>query len=559
MNKRVSPTNKARSIDRLGIRHLPDACDRLMAGRMYVVICELFDHTRAVIQHVSSSDRKIVVICHNSPQKLLLGEDPLQRQFAQRVNDNSVALYQLQSAPSKRVSKASLSKVKTFINELCYYVKDKNALLILENGSQMLGVEDGANIGKYIDLWQAYMAKQNNTVLFLMSGIGSNPITLNNIRLVQDRLAGMSNLISSDGTAKLAIQHWYSSGGICADQQFNLVKDENGFLQAQQSEITLDNQTQTKAPAVDIESVWTLGIVVKGEDCPQAWSISKNLAQLDEVSISAVSGTIILPYLQTTKIEILARHVFALRKSRGNRVKIIIRELSARMRHSEEKMIRFLGASMVAPIEVGFSRLLGIIDSITDLEFDGELSDSFEQAFVLANPERKLGYLSPREFVDHVNDMIIQTRSFGIKFAFVKLNVYRAMNVRDVLKICQIRRPGDICTADKKSVYLFLFGCRESDIAKALSFVFNMPVGQLFDSEERNTTIDETLLALEVIENQLARGALKDHSQWLKAHYAKGSTKGPGATVFDYRKTDPAVSNQPATEAIAKPLRVKIQ
>ena len=527
------------------------------------MICELFDHTRAVIQHVSSSHRKIVVICHSAPQKLLLGENSLQRRFAQSVNDNEVSLYQLQTdqkqaGQTNTQRKASLSKVKAFINELRYYVKAKNTLLILENGRQILGVEDTENIGAYVDLWQAYMTKHNNTVLFLMSGIGSNPLTLNNIRLVQDRLAGMTNLISSDGGAKLVIQHWYSSGGICADQQFNLVEDQDGFLQAQQSVISVDNQTQTHAPAVDIESVWTLAIVVKGEDCPQAWSVSKNLAQLDEMSESAVCGTIILPYLQTTKMEVLARHIFALRKSRGNRVKIIIRELSARMRHSEERLIRYLGASMVVPMEVGFSRLLGIIDSITDLEFDGELSDNFEQAFVLANPQRKLGYLSPKDFVEHVNEMIIQTRSFGIKFAFVKLNVYRAMNVRDVLKICQIRRPGDICSADKKSLYLFLFGCRESDIAKALSFVFNMPVGQLFDSEERNTTIDETLLALEVLENQVVRGSLKDHSQWLKEHQAKGSAKGPGATVFDYRKTEPSSNNQAPIEAIAKPLQVKL-
>ncbi|NQZ10827.1 MAG: hypothetical protein HRT35_27050 [Algicola sp.] len=399
MNKRSSSSNKSRSIDRLGITNLPDACDRLMAGRMYVMICELFDHTRAVIQHVSSSHRSIVVICQSAPQKLLLGENSLQRQFSQRVNDNTVSLYQLQADQTNIQRKASPSQLKTFINELRYYVKAKNTLLILENGRQMLGVEDTENIGKYVDLWQAYMTKHHNTVLFLMSGIGSNPLTLNNLRLVQDRLAGMTNLISSDGAAKLVIQHWYSSGGICADQQFNLVEDEDGFLQAQQSVISVDNQTHTQAPAVDIESVWTLAIVVRGEDCPQAWSISKNLAQLDEMSESAVSGTIILPYLQTTKMEVLARHVFALRKSRGNRVKIIIRELSARMRHSEERLIRYLGASLVAPIEVGFSRLLGIIDSITDLEFDGELSDNFEQAFVLANPERKLGYLNPKDFV----------------------------------------------------------------------------------------------------------------------------------------------------------------
>jgi cellulose biosynthesis protein BcsE len=461
---------------------------------------------------------------------------------------------------SKRKSKDNgQDAVKQLLLELQYNVKARNCLLVVENGRQMLGVEDQLNLADYLLLWQQYLNQNNVNALFLLSGIQSNPLTLNNLCLVQDKLAGLADLAQINGSVRLTFRHWYSPLGVVAERQFTLQEDDGGYLQAHA--IAVESQGHAKAPAVDREAVWTLASVVEGQDCPQAWSVSVDLTQLEEVSISAVSGTIILPYLQETQIKEMARHVFALRHARGKGVKIIIREVSARMRHSQERLIRHLGATMVAPMEVSFSRLLGVIDSVRELEFDGELSDDFEQAFIMANPERKQGYLGPGVFVEQVKDLIIQTRSYGIKFAFVKLRIYRAMHIRDVLKLCHIRRPGDICTADKHCLYLFLFGCRESDIATALTFIFNMPVGQLFASEERNTTVDEALLALESLENQLLEGKLKDHSDWLASHqpHQQQPAKGGENTVFDYRQARTTFDKQPAAAAQPKPLILKKQ
>lgn len=551
----VSSVGKfSNSIDNLAINDLPERCSRLMPARIYLVISELLDYTRAVVRQINTSVRPVVFVCQSHPHKFYHCEKNKAGTFERLLNQGKVRIFQTESLHNENASiKQRYAAIERLIDEVKYYVKAKNALLVIENGKQALGVDNEKLAAKAIEAWQQHCLDYGNSVLMLLSGIQSNPLTLNNIRLMQDKIAGLSNITIHDGVGRLTVQNWYSPAGVCADQQFQLQFAANGELNA--SQIEQSQSQQMHVAAVDSESVWALRAVVQGEEWPQAWAVSDKFSDLDSDSDSAVGGTIVLPYGRTTEIEILARQVFMLRKSRGNQLKIIVREVSARMRHSQERLIRYLGASMVVPLEVSFSRLLGIIDSIGDLEFESQLCDDFDQAFIQANPDKKQGYLAPHVFIEHVKDLISQTKSFGIKFAFVRLTVYRATRVKDVLKVCQIRRPGDICSADDKYVYIFLFGCRESDIAKALGFIFHIPTGQLFESEQRSATADETLLALEEFERMVERKGAKDHSEWL----AKNSNQAAGGNqaIFDYRQNVVEFNQEPAIAATIKPLKIK--
>lgn len=542
------------SIDNLAITDLPERCSRLMPARIYLIISELFDYTRSIVRHINTSVRPVVFICQSHPLKFYHEEVNKVGAFERLLGQGKVRIFQTKPLYNANSSiKQRFAAIERLIDEVKYFVKAKNALVIIENGQQALGVDNEKLAAKAIEAWQQQCVDYGNSVLMLLSGIQSNPLTLNNIRMMQDKIAGLGNINIHDGVGRLTIQNWYSPIGVCADQQFNLQIDNDGNLKASQIEQIQNHQMHVTA--VDSESVWAIQASVQGEEWPQSWAVANTFAQLDKDSDSAVGGTILLPYGRDTEVETLARQVFMLRKSRGNQLKIIVREVSARMRHSQERLIRYLGASMVVPMEVSFSRLLGIIDSIGDLEFESQLCDDFDQAFIQANPDKKQGYLAPSVFIEHTKDLISQTKSFGIKFAFVRLTVYRATRVKDVLKVCQIRRPGDICSADDKYVYIFLFGCRESDIAKALGFIFHIPTAQLFESEQRNTTVDETLLAIEAFEHVIEKKGAKDHTEWLAKN--SNQTAGGNQGIFDYRQNVVEFNQEPAIAATPKPLNIK--
>ena len=523
----------------------------MASGRLYAVICEVAEVTRALLTQLQASHRTIHIVCNTPPQTLLEGYSQRQLKFAEAVASKDIRLYHRAQAGGK-----PLDEAKQLIKELKYFAKARGDLVVIENATAVLGVGDIDNAGRFVRIWRRFLQEQQNTVLMCLGGIEGNPILLNNLRQIQDELAGLAICIAADGKTRWDVQHWYTTTGIGAGQTFDLQFDEQRILEAHAEQV--QTQQQAHGHSVDIESVWTVQAVVKNEEVPQSWSVSAHIGQLVEDCGSAVSGTLVLPYTNQTVMKELARLVFELRKNHGRQIKILVREISARMRHAEERLLRHLGASFVVPMEIGFSRLLGIVESVKDLEFEGNLSDDFEQAFIMANPERKLGYLAPADFISHVHELIVQAQSYGIKFAFVKLNVYRAMSVREVLKICQIRRPGDICSADKQHVYLFLFGCRESDISKALQFIFNLPIAQLFNSEERNSNVDEALLALETFEQEAAKGRLTDHTGWLaKNRIDSQDTPGPGATVFDYRQSNDVNAAPPIGPAMPKPLKLK--
>ena len=544
------------SIDHLAITGLPERCSRLMPARIYLYISELFDFSRALIRQISTSVRPIVVICQSHPSKFYWQNPAQQQVFEQSMAQGKLRIFQIGKLQNEKSSlKQRLNDIEQAIREVQYFVKAKNALVVIESARQLLGVEDEKLAKRATQAWLQHAHQYGNSLLFLLSGVQSNPMLLHNIRTVQDKIAGFAVMNMADGAGRLTVHHWYSSAGVCAEQQFHLHLDEKGLLQAEP--VTQTHVGHLAATAVDSESVWTLMPVVKGEDWPSAWSVSQRFADLDQASDGAVAGTVILPYGRNTEIEVLARQVFMLRKTRGNLLKIIVREVSARMRHAQERLVRYLGATMVVPVEVGFSRLLGIVDSIGDLEFESPLCDDFDQAFIQATPQRKQGYLPPDVFIEHSKELIAQTKSFGIKFAFVRLTVYKATKVQDVLKVCQIRRPGDICSADEQYIYLFLFGCRESDIARALTFIFNISAAHLFESEVRYTTVDETLLAIEAFEMIVDKQGARDHTQWLLKNSNQAKQGADGEGVFNYRQIVVEFNKAPAISASIKPLQVK--
>jgi hypothetical protein len=84
--------------------------------------------------------------------------------------------------------------------------------------------------------------------------------------------------------------------------------------------------------------------------------------------------------------------------------------------------------------------------------------------------------------------MLRHSRSMGISNALVLLPMARGLTPADALRHCTIRRPGDICTADKECFYLFLYACHEADVTITLERLFNLPVGDLFNEEVRYVT-----------------------------------------------------------------------
>lgn len=79
------------------------------------------------------------------------------------------------------------------------------------------------------------------------------------------------------------------------------------------------------------------------------WSLFDNNEALFEEARTTQAATVIFSLTQNNQIENLARQIHALRRQRGSALKIIVRENTASLRATDERLLLGCGANMVIP------------------------------------------------------------------------------------------------------------------------------------------------------------------------------------------------------------------
>lgn len=114
-------------------------------------------------------------------------------------------------------------------------------------------------------------------------------------------------------------------------------------------------------------------------------------------------------------------------------------------------------------------------------------------------PIAERGYLPVSRFVEAVRAALAGSAALAVQCALVRLPVVPGLQPADALRYCALRRAGDICTADRESVHVFLFACRESDLTRAFDRLFRLPVTELFAEEVRCLSRGAILGSLDIL------------------------------------------------------------
>lgn len=244
----------------------------------------------------------------------------------------------------------------------------------------------------------------------------------------------------------------------------------------------------------------TQGAVERQRGVPATWHIAASLAALEEAVHDASGATVVLDAGAPEQFEDVAALVHRLRQARPRGLKIIVRETTSKLRsHSEQALMR-LGATAVVYREVGFSRLLQLIEDSRQLVHARAVDSDYEQALAEFMPARVRGYLPAAQFVQCVGEMLRRTEDAGLVHSLVRLQLLPAAAHLDALHACRTQRDGDLVTADAQGLYVFLFACRETDLDLALAHLFALPLGQIFSSQMADSTPDGMAAMLERLE-----------------------------------------------------------
>lgn len=314
----------------------------------------------------------------------------------------------------------------------------------------------------------------------------------------------------------LGLDRWNTDAGALFQTSFGLLYDGASDRLAADGTRTR-GAVRELVEAMDQSEVIATRASVDGQrGVPGHWRIVDSLADMEVAAAASVAATVLIDAGQASDFEARARLVHQLRLSRPLTLKIVVRENLGKLRtHSEQALLQ-LGASAVVYKEVGFSRLLQLLQDINAQSHTRKVHPDYEQALDSFMPTRDRGYQPPAQFCALVLGMLDLTHGIGLSHSLVRLNVLAQIPHLDALRACNTSRDGDLLTADHESVYVFLFACREPDVELALHRLFTLPLTQLFASEATDST-DTGIRAMVAPMQESVRKGLPDYSAVLAA------------------------------------------
>ncbi|MCH4143504.1 cellulose biosynthesis protein BcsE [Acetobacter peroxydans] len=290
-------------------------------------------------------------------------------------------------------------------------------------------------------------------------------------------LSGFASLRANGAAFTYQLSYWCNAQGISVNQTFPLTWSADGGWE--------NTQTSSSAQQFVSDSDLIVGCSAVLEGLPPIsadWKVFDTNKDVYDYALSLQAATVIFCLQKIEQIEEILQDVHFLRLNRGNRLKVIVREMGKPiLRLMDETCLVQCGVSAIIPWSATLARFLIQVRAVQGQTFDyPSLPDI---ATVLDN--RRLldmkGYQRTDVFCDAVQHILnISIGTTNEKGLLVLLKPVQGLSVREVLSVCNPQRNGDIVTTWDKGVVLFLSFCSVKDIDLVLSRLFGLPVQDLF-------------------------------------------------------------------------------
>ncbi|MBC7414795.1 MAG: cellulose biosynthesis protein BcsE [Herminiimonas sp.] len=422
-----------------------------------------------------------------------------------------------------RLGRPSPSAIRTMLAEFDYFGMTSNSLLIIDCADHWFEQPVRRARAPLIEsLRQWAQRRQIAVVLFFHAHTAGGADRATALLRFAPHMAGIARISRDPDPGEYArpgadpalrlqcrLLFWFGSLSVLANETLMLERGADGTLQVAPA---VDERSERQA-ALDSDSVVVLRSALAGSGgAPAHWVVCESLSDVLIACAGAAAATVILSFERTTPHDALMQVVFRLRQMAGSRLKIIVRELKVRLRYNEETMIGRLGANLIVPMEVSYARFLGMMEMVQSQVFKAALPRSYEEAMQDGLPEQVLGYLPPIAFARAVSDTLARSRALAIDNVLVRLTVANGLTPLDAMRHCSLKRAGDLFTADRKTVLVFLFACREMDATQTLERIFALPISELFGSEHRYIANLAAQSAIEAFGQRAGDGRLPDLS-----------------------------------------------
>jgi cellulose biosynthesis protein BcsE len=336
----------------------------------------------------------------------------------------------------------------------------------------------------------------------------------NGLAAFQARFAGAAQLLQEQGQFHWEVAFWRSGDAVLGSQSLPL------RFAALDHRLTVSGGTFEHSIGEAGLLAPDEGRVIVSRDAvlnervlPPAWTVVDDNEAALAAARTAVAATVILDFGTSRELESLAEQVHTLRLQCGNALKIIVREEAVAMRY--ESLMLNLGANRVVPRHTTLSQVEAIVESLQGQVYSRPVPADYRQALAGVMHGEETGYVGAAHFVELVSAAVERSRVIQLPSVLIRLALMPEVAHVDALKACQVRRAGDIATAAGDSLYLFFFACRLGDADAVLHRVFQRPLAELFQGEQRCGDPNSITVLLDSLTDEIEAQTPPDYSGWL--------------------------------------------
>lgn len=443
----------------LGLLQVQPELTLLQTPGCYWVTCGRQEDARTFIRQTISQQEAVTLISSAESPRALLTPDPA-------GGPDRIPLYSLAK------NKKSLLKLESDFSRL---FTRKNGLIIFFSNVAQWDKLTEAQLTAWIKSMRRLLIKKQMTLLIMTSG--ASIINLrNNLQGHFRHLDGVANLSYQQESWQYRIEWWYSENRLFADRTITLGCKDDAFHALHEAEkqqpLSLNDEQRYLADKIVLEGAPPLS---------SQWQLFDDNAQLSVQAQQANAATVIFSLIRSDYIGELARMVHELRRSRGNGLKIVVREMGTSLRYSDERLLMACGVNVIVPATATMSHFLTMLEGVQGQIFSRRVPASLDALTAALQPLQIKGYLRLDAFCQSVGQLMGNTLlPENDKGLLVALRPVPQLSPQQILTLCKPRRFGDLVTVLNDRVMLFLSSCRYNDLDVALKFIFSLPHDELF-------------------------------------------------------------------------------
>lgn len=223
----------------------------------------------------------------------------------------------------------------------------------------------------------------------------------------------------------------------------------------------------------------------EGEFVPSEWQPIDSNTELRDVLPQGTDAAVLLGITSREQLLNVAARIYELRKYFGPYLRIIARERDESLRLQDERILISSGANLVLPSEISTRRIIGIAETTVGFYYSLTLADSFAEIKNNQLTEEVRGYLMPLAFLSSIYTLEKKAEQQALDSVLIRAEPGTGLTAHSIVRRFSSRRPGDVITVIGDQVYLYLYGCRDSDVSNVLYMNFGIPSDNLFKNEVR--------------------------------------------------------------------------